>query len=822
MRSLMKPRIVRTQRSQLISSLLGLVGGATLWTAPALAATPAFAPPGSGQAGLAVGSDATGALRAKLCSAMPCDVSGGLELGTPKELTAQIANARLAVVGIGTGRRAIVVTVPGVHGGQSFEAVVVAPLSGNAPRIVFAGLTGMIEGPDGVRQGKLVQITDPDEDGARHIIVGDAREDLDLCGRRAPLAPELLSPNDLQLHPARLQRLSALEREQAAQLTAERVPDDTPPASSVLRTLGASSAIGNPAWLTDSKPETRWTENRGGGGRGEFAVMSAPSELPLTGFELIVHPPGALPAKAAVPHELWLVTRTQVFHVTLPSDAAQAAGARYRVKLSKPVQSDCVAAVLDSAFAERADSEVGIAELTGLTELESRDPAALVAALAGGQERARAAGALLRSLGAPGFAAIASGFAQLDEGGRRVALDAIDAAPCETSTPVYLSALVADFPEQRVHAQDRLQRCGRVSAPQLKERFPLTQGLAALRLADTLALVAPEEAVTAISARVVHSPARERIALRVMLARAAASPAASDTVRKLLADRTTPAVAELELLRALGARAPSFLPEVSAALARLGADNSFRTRYLLLAPAATLAPVDPSARQLLEAALAPNTDPRLRTRALELMPRDADAAPKLVNALNDRDPRVREAAAHAVRDTHATSAENPLTGLVKRDDWPLVRRAAADALAQLPSAPPGNSALIDALGDEIASVRAAAADALGARRVTAAARALRKRLEDKDERFEVRRASASALSALCDSDSADALSDLTKRLADPIATAEQRALGEASLQALAVIDPQGFAQRTSTLMKTPAAKAVRAAQASATSSACRR
>jgi hypothetical protein len=101
-----------------------------------------------------------------------------IALDVPSGLKPNLAKARLAVVGIGGGRRAIVVTVPGAASGQSYEAVIAMPPGAREPRVVFQGLTGLVEGTDGVRQGKSVSISEPDENGARRIVVGDEREDL--------------------------------------------------------------------------------------------------------------------------------------------------------------------------------------------------------------------------------------------------------------------------------------------------------------------------------------------------------------------------------------------------------------------------------------------------------------------------------------------------------------------------------------------------------------------------------------------------------------------------------------------------------------------
>lgn len=812
-------------RRSLLSWPLALLGAVAV---PALAraapAAPAFAPPGNGQSGLAVGSDDTGNLVAKLCAATPCDLRGGLALDVPAELKAQVGAAKLAIVGIGGGRRAIVATVPGARDGRAFQAVVVAPLAGNQPKVLFADMTGLSEGSDGVRQGKVITISEPGDDGARRVVIGLAREDLDLCGRPAVLAPELLSSKDLALHPAKVQRLPAASREQAPKLMAERVADGAPPAThGVLRALGASSAVGAPGALTDGSAETSWAENRGGEGRGEFVVLSAPGELPLSGFELTLSAPAAVPSKSSVPRELWLVTRAQIYAVTLPDEAARVAGARFRVTLPKPEQTDCVALVTESAFEERADSQVAVAELSAVTELAGIDAAGLVGALAGGGERAKAAGAVLRALGAPGFAELAQRFEALDEGGRRVGLDVIDSAPREVSAPVYVSALLSRFEGQRMHAEDRLRRCGRACEPVLSERFLASKAPASQVLANALATVAPDQAALLITPRLAQVGARARRGLRVVLARAVAVSEAQPSVKRLLADPALPSVAALDLLRALGPRAPSFLPEAAATLARLEGEPSFAMRYLSLAPASVLAPSEPGARALLERALGDAQEPRLRVRSLEVMPRDAGAASRFVAALSDADVRVREAAARAVREARVAAATPKLLTLLDDEPWPIVRRAAAEALSALPAEAQGDAALLDALSDDAPWVRAAVAEALGARRVARAAPELRERLEDREERFEVRRAAVSALSALCDQKSVDTLTTLVKRLGDPMATVEERAIGEAALRALAVIGPSDLPSRLQPLAKTRAAPAVKRALALATSNAsCRR
>src|SRR5690349_4273528 len=133
MKQLRSQRVLPARWLWLLSALFSLARSEWVSAAPA---APAFAAPGRGQPGLAVGSDDKGVLRAKLCSAAPCDVTGGVPLDVPAELKAQVSAAKLAIVGIGAGRRAIVVTVPGARDGRAFQAVLVAPLAGNTPKVV--------------------------------------------------------------------------------------------------------------------------------------------------------------------------------------------------------------------------------------------------------------------------------------------------------------------------------------------------------------------------------------------------------------------------------------------------------------------------------------------------------------------------------------------------------------------------------------------------------------------------------------------------------------------------------------------------------------
>ncbi|HYJ07467.1 MAG TPA: hypothetical protein VEX18_00620, partial [Polyangiaceae bacterium] len=262
----MPPRSMLRWISFQAGFLLALLGGPAL--ASAQAALPAHAPAGLGQAALSVFSGKGGELMAATCATAPCS-AGAISLNLPAELRNGPAQAELA--SLGQGRHALVVTV--ADGIRTFKAVLVAPLGGGAPKVLFSGLTGLTSGQPGERSGKMVQVVDGGG-GVSLVLVGEQWESVSLCGRPTILAPQLLNPKTLQLQNAKVQRLPLAERDAASSALVRRMADDEPSSavSGVLRGLSASSAVGAPQAITDGDPETTWSEDRGGDGKGEFIV----------------------------------------------------------------------------------------------------------------------------------------------------------------------------------------------------------------------------------------------------------------------------------------------------------------------------------------------------------------------------------------------------------------------------------------------------------------------------------------------------------------------------------------------------------------------
>ena len=285
---------------------------------------------------------------------------------------------------------------------------------------------------------------------------------MSLCGRPAVMRPKLLVNTSLTLKPAKVQRLPARQRRAALKLRAVRVAADeeTPAGHQLLRAIAASSAIGNPKHLTDSDLATSWSEGRGGSGRGEFALLRAPAEVPVSSFEFVFRPTKNEVKGGAAPKEFWLAGRSSLFHVTVPEDGWTEAGSRYRVMLPSPIQTDCFAVVHESSYGKGKNVRVTFAEITAQSEFGAADPEALIAALAGGGARADAAAAVLRTLGDDVLGKLAERYPKLDDPARSVALDVLDHGGCGVALPAYVEALRAPVEGQRVHAQQRIRRCG--------------------------------------------------------------------------------------------------------------------------------------------------------------------------------------------------------------------------------------------------------------------------------------------------------------------------------------------------------------------------
>jgi hypothetical protein len=771
----------------LIAAALALCSAARV----AAAAEPtALVPKTSEQAALAVELGTDG-LWLAACGEAPCKPRSGTRVALPPEVSTRRGAAHFDVIELEQGRKLLHVNVP-LEAGR-WEALVAARPGRPEPLVVFAGRTGYGEGVDGERRGAAIQILKRSQ--GERVLIGEQREDLNLCGRPTLLEPRLLEPASLELAPASTQQLGADERRNATALRAERVASASL-AHNPLRAVAASSALAAPGAASDGDPTTRWSEGRAGAGRGEFLLLRARADRPIAGFDLLVSGAGAS-ARAAAPRDVWLATRAALYVVSWPEDAAQRPGTWYRVQLPAPVYSDCVALVLERAYTDAESAEVGLAEVVGRVAPPALAPDVAAARLDAPGSAGDAALAALLDAGDAGVAAALTGFAARGPLGRQRALEVLERAPCTRVAEVYV-ALLTD-PAHGARAERRLRQCGALSAPALVAAYERADSGARRALLPLLSSLAPAEGIPLFSEALGRTEGRERDDYRDAFSAAARRPESHAAVTRQLEDASRSPRASLELLRLLGEEVVRYEPAAGAALARIVRGSpTFSIRFLALAPAARLSAADAGARAFLLAALK-DADPHLRAEAARRAPPGDALAAALLAATRDPEVRVRAAAVERGAELGTPGVEAVLVERLTSDRWPLVRATAASGLARAGTASSAARELVKALDDDAPSVRRAALFALGARGASTSADAVAERFQDSDESPEVRAAAAQTLAMFCTERWLDDMTRVALWLREPGRPEPELDLARASLSALGRLAPADLRQRLAPL-----------------------
>lgn len=720
-------------------------------------------------------------------------------------------------IDIGRGKRVVHVRVPARGGAGSDEAAWEALLAGGRREPLFAAVTGFTEGDPGERTGQAVQVVPMGATSA--VIVGDVREDLRLCGQALTLLdPRALYPDSLTLRPATVQRLSAVTRANAVAIDAvDKGASLEAPLAHLLVARGSSVPGSRGLELTDDDPKTVWHELRPGVGQGEFVVMAAPSEVPITRMQVVLAPAGAEgQGPFTVPKTFYLVTSSSTFEVSVPEDAQRKPGEAYEVVFPKPVEATCVALVLGDAYAHGvAHPDVGVAELVAYSEFDAPGATLEDVAKQLSGDRGAAAAQVLERAGPGALDAVSKAYAGLGARGRALAIDVASSRDrCEDAAPLLATALCEKRGEAPRKAREKLERCP-AAAPTLAQhlrqdassRACVAPLLAFLARADALDPIADAMAATADTERETRSTLRTAFA-------EALEAAPQGRLAALLGDTHRSALARLEMARAAGdrvAEAPALVTGLAGEL--LAASPSMRVRYLLLEPLARIARAgDPTAAARIADAVARDAEWPVRARAADLAAALPSALGALVGAVRDPEPRVREAALAGLASALPADGVRPVALALGRDGWPFVRAQAARTLASAPAASAeASEALGAALTDPAVRVRSAAVVALARRRAVAWKAAVRKRLDDEDEDAEVRASAAAALGMLCDSGAADRLTQLARQLAVPGSTAEAQEIGFAALVGLAALQPRDLRGRLEPLLAQRSASAVQAA-----------
>jgi HEAT repeat protein len=717
-------------------------------------------------------------------------------------------------VAIGQGRHIVYVRVPAKDdpAAPAWEAI----LAPGRTQPIFAGLTGLVSGDPGERTGRAVRIIP--NGSTSFVLVGNVREDLSLCGESLTLLdPLALYPGSLDLRSATVQRLTDDRRAKALNIVAtDKGPGARAPLARLLVARGSSVPGSRGAELTDGDVNTVWSERRPGVGQGEFVVMAAPRDVPIAQMEIVVAPPGATPETGVAPKTFYLVTNTQTFEVVVPKDAWLKPGESFEISFPHPIETSCVALVLDAAYvsANRAHPVVSVAELVAYSEFDG--PGATLEGVAHklSSERGIAAAQVLERAGDVALAAVEKAYDALDARGRALAIDVAAAHErCDEAAPVLARGLCSKGGEAPRRAREKLERC-KGAAPVLAKRLREEASTRAC-IAPTLAAIAPLEALDPIADAMAATSVEEvetRATLRAALAQALTS-ASRETLVSLVADTRRTALARLEIMRAAGARVTEAAAESEAIVAELLREPSaVRARYLVLGPLEELARAgNRAATMRIEGAMRSDPDWPVRARAAEAAAGLRDAQAALVTAARDPEPRVREAALQSLAPMASQAAIQVAKALLSEDGWSFVKAQAVGVLAKATASGDVDDALGSALHDRAVSVRGGALVALARHRAWRCRVAIRERLDDKDEDAEVRAAAARALGAVCDMGSADRLTELGRGLGVPEASGDAQQLALGAIVGLAALQPPDLKERLAPLLAASAPPHVRAA-----------
>jgi HEAT repeat protein len=500
----------------------------------------------------------------------------------------------------------------------------------------------------------------------------------------------------------------------------------------------------------------------------------------------------------------------------VPEDAWSHPGRAYDIALPEPVKSSCVALVLEEAYPNpnAKTPDVSIAEITAYSELDGPDATLAKVALdlgAGGRP-AQIAEAILKRAGNAALPAIEAAWPKLDVVGRTRAMDAAEGAPCgAAATRVFLNGLCEHDANIERKAKHALEQC-----KQSSEIVAAEQSVTAPQCKDVpswLALLGKQGALSKLGDWMATNDADTRANVRHAFA-TATKDASPQMLAAMINDPQKTPFVRLEMLRAMGGRVREIAPDASKAVDALLAPNAdLATRYLALEPLSELARAgDRAAQSRVSAMLAHDPEWPVRAHAAELARDLPSAQSELMTAIDDKEPRVRQAALDTIAELRSSPAAVLVEKRLEGDAWTFVRVSAARAMGAMPAARDLDKALASALGtDQAPQVRGALIDALALHQARGYAGAVRERLDDAQELPIVRTAAARALGAMCDPAQLERLTELARAAADPMASGEDLTLGLAAIAALGDIHPADLAGRLAKLRDKSVRDAVRAA-----------
>jgi len=492
--------------------------------------------------------------------------------------------------------------------------------------------------------------------------------------------------------------------------------------------------LGAPTALDDGDPRTVWSEGLGGDGRGEFLTARALSgPYHVRGLRIV---PGDASSPAAFKARNRIKALSVAFgpeperhfDVEIPQDPASAgpakAGAPYWVALPAPVDTACVTVVIRDVFrgsepGPRAGGTTAISDLAVFTDLDGAAGVdRLIADTASGSDCASRV-PMLANLGEGAVAPLSKAIGEAHGEGRACLVQALAGIDAATRNEAALTALVGALPnagpsEER-SITEVLARAehppvallvGTLDAPKASDDDRA-------RAARVLGALPGPEATAALLAAVGKGSPALRLEVVQALGRSPGATVAM-VVNTALAAPAATSVRRADLIRALPALARRSPAEAATARATLRGilANSPAGEFELRARAVLALGALPSTAETrdvtadLAAVAANDPDPVLRFLAVRELgnPEATSAVPALRQALQDRDPRVRETAAEGLGAHRDAASEALLVAGAKQEDWPIVRRAEIEALGVLCGAA-GRDLMVRAIERDVDDVK---------------------------------------------------------------------------------------------------------------------
>ncbi len=684
--------------------------------------------------------------------------------------------------------------------GKSTEAVLLRKGQENSLKPVWKEITGL-KGDIGEKLSKQVRFDDLNGDGLPDIAIGLVLESVRLCGiEKLPLLFRKVFDPKTEKFRSVLARRPMLGK--AFNIDGSNDPGDGPTVPLIRQALpsSVSRAAGDrgepmllapPAVIADDNPATAWIPIPGNGA-GEFASLEMLVQVyGLTRVGIRSLPANAPKGKYDRPRSLFLVTESNLYRLEFPADPLAQPDRITWFDLPQAEQTSCLSIVVETSYAPSPGRPMSIAEVVVLTEADGPEGLARLARDLTDSHLRRQAAMLLERAGKEAVPAIRKVWDDLDWQGRQRAVNVIARADPAAGADLLAESAINGDPALLKGALRGLHAAGDAAVPPLTRFLESTVESRFVTAVELLASLDMKSALDALVAVVGKGGRDRRALLRKRIGFAARRT--SVQIEGIWA-HITRAHEKNENERLLDLlRAAVGLPGLSARLSDLTGGlldqiEEFADRYRLLDVMGRLE-CDASFTHLEAAATDP--DHVIRTVAVTGLGRCADDSEDrrrlVTQALEDDAPEVRLAALGAIEKTgEAAAAARKLATLTQTDPWPGVRALSAQTARKLPPelAVP---ILEQAAVDRSSRVRAAAIEAAARIPGDRIDRIIIARLEDKDEQPGLKRLAAGTAGARCLESALDALFEVLKNGAEPLADEKDVSAAMAAAKAIGAV-----------------------------------